>query len=909
MKRFFSANTARGVIQAALDDATTVRIATAYFEVSGYAALAPVLAGKEIRLLIGRAERGPDRVKEVIREFFASIESYDGADRIELLSSLRRALAGGSFFLGVDRTGEETVLEPRYHYLHAKCYIADRRAAVITSANMTRPGLVTSIEAGYTVSDANDVGFFVERFDELFDNAEAIGDELLELLEQYLELQHPFTVYARSLLKLYDVEDYAQPGTLPELADYQRPIVSRLVRAMEDYHGAMLVASTGLGKTVIGGHLMAYLRMTGAIDSAVILCPAGLKSMWRDYIRRARVSGDVFSYYILSIEDWRKYRDIVVLEKELANADAKTLVILDESHHLRNSQDGTDLRVRNRRVIDAVGRSARILLMTATPYSKDVRDINAQLQLLPRRRGDDSLYAAHDGNHADEHWEVSVPGELSDTPPCTVLTTPSVVRHYSYRDDDDNRYVVFSGGEKRYFPHAIAMRTVPYHNPVDGHLAELLDTDLLHLEEKNRDQEGLFGDVYAGRRDALLEARVVHQGCSSIGEFRRLAGQLGRINGAGYEKLRFQHQERLSVWAESVLVSISGDAPVDPKINALAEIIARHCSRREKIVVFCHYVETARYVTERIASLTGAAVETNAGKDPDDVDDIIDRFAPESNLLTRGDVSAEFIDELKPIDVLVATGALAEGFNFQDACVLVNFDLPWTVLSLAQRMGRILRPWKTPRVISVYTLMPSTMSDARILHARNWKRRLDTQNTEMKSFLEIPAMVDRDEQEAIVELASLARSLAVFGEETVGLNEVLEFIRSAERIETNSFVDDLASITPDERRHILRLPAGVRSVRSRNGISGNRLYVLIRRGNRLFPALFDEKGSVVRDHLQTDRIMELIRCERSEAPAANPMTLEFIDEWTGRAMATWARNYQFDIRELSCDCVMALLPQ
>jgi superfamily II DNA/RNA helicase len=56
------------------------------------------------------------------------------------------------------------------------------------------------------------------------------------------------------------------------------------------------------------------------------------------------------------------------------------------------------------------------------------------------------------------------------------------------------------------------------------------------------------------------------------------------------------------------------------------------------------------------------------------------------------------------IDVLVATGAMSEGFNFQDAPVLINFDLPWTVLVLAQRMGRILRPWHEPREIVVYNL-------------------------------------------------------------------------------------------------------------------------------------------------------------------------------------------------------------
>jgi superfamily II DNA or RNA helicase len=52
----------------------------------------------------------------------------------------------------------------------------------------------------------------------------------------------------RSLLSLYGLSSDNDRGKLPELAGYQRPIVSRIIRNFDEYGGSMLVASTGLGK-------------------------------------------------------------------------------------------------------------------------------------------------------------------------------------------------------------------------------------------------------------------------------------------------------------------------------------------------------------------------------------------------------------------------------------------------------------------------------------------------------------------------------------------------------------------------------------------------------------------------------------------------------------------------------------
>ncbi|MCB0541797.1 MAG: SWF/SNF helicase family protein, partial [Bacteroidetes bacterium] len=44
-----------------------------------------------------------------------------------------------------------------------------------------------------------------------------------------------------------------------------------------------------------------------------------------------------------------------------------------------------------------------------------------------------------------------------------------------------------------------------------------------------------------------------------------------------------------------------------------------------------------------------------------------------------------------PIDILIATDALSEGQNLQDADMVINYDIHWNPVRIIQRMGRIDR--------------------------------------------------------------------------------------------------------------------------------------------------------------------------------------------------------------------------
>ncbi len=896
IQRFFGADSlALHCVQQVISDATIVRIATAYFEPTGYYLLKDVLRNKEIKLLLGRSEGTEEKIEQIVEQFIEDLAGADIEDKTNFVMELRDALKQQKFFinLGEGKIPSYTTLQPRYLYQHAKLYIADTSRVLVTSANLTYHGLVLSREAGLVTENQEDVSYFVQKFDEYFELSQPIAEELLQKLEEWLELYPPYIIYIRSLVLLYSLVEEDLPGKLPKLTTYQKPIVSRLVRTIDEHNGAMLVASTGLGKTVMAAHIAAYLRMENKITDALVLCPAGLKNMWRRILRAARISSEEFSYYILSVDDIKKSMDVAHLLSELANVNDQTIIILDESHHMRNIGSTSNIRLSHNRILEAVNqKKAKILLMTATPYSTGIDDINAQLMLLPPNIND-SLYPSL---VTQSPWRVNRAEELSDISPVAVLTSPTVVKYYSQVDEYGNRYVLFSNNEKRYFPQKLHFQNVEYSNQCDEILKELLQNNLLY--RKNLEEGRLLFNNDDGIRDPLWEAQIVHQGCSSIKQMDELLNKLSYEG--GFEKIRFQNQEALSEFClkkRMLLKSVMGKD--DIKIQKLAAIVEQFIA--EKIVIFCHYRETARYVKDSLKEIfPKIIIETTVDVDASRVEAIVQRFAPQANKINYTDNNEGELNN--QIQILVATGAMSEGFNFQDARILINFDMPWTVLTLAQRMGRILRPWPMPRDVYIFNFIPSTMEDDALYHALRWKDRLIMRNNEVRSIAEIPVLVEKGSE---FEMIQLARSIALFGDHDLNLDDVLQFIETADGLHTSGFIDDIAKLTDADKRKVMQLPMGIRSVKKSHLKEEKVLYILFKCKNRYYPVLFNYKGSIIYDSDRMDDIMKIIRSSIEEE--VDTLLPDDSDMWMMRAKKEWVIAHNFNSFDVMIDCAMVLI--
>lgn len=907
--RFFSGNRAAlNSIQHALVNANEIRIATAYFEGSGFQALQESLSGRKIRLLVGRPEGGEDRLREVLDEFIRELSLGPMEKRTHAMRQMLAALEQGWMAVSIGKTEimEPVWMDARYLYHHAKLYIADRSSVVVTSANFSYQGLCISREAGYTVTDSDDVNFFVEQFDQYFDVSRSVTQELINALRAWLQALDPYVIYARALLELYGLPDEAVPPRLPPLAEYQKGVVSSVLRSMTEYEGSFLVASTGLGKTIIAAHVAAYLRMQEQINTALVISPAGLREVWRRWIRSAHVSSEEFSHSTLTREDGDG--NLPILEHELKQINEETLLIIDESHRLRN-EDGKnrEIRLSNERIQNAVRRNkAKVLLLTATPYGKDISEVQSQLNLLPAPVSD--LSTSLGLSVEATSWQIDTLAQLTELPICTVLTTPDVVSHFGETDENGERFVRF-GNDKRYFPRRIRLLTEKYNNPFDDLFADLLERKLLYkaVEPLGNDQQDALFDtselVTNGQRLPLQEALLLHQFCSSPAEVVRIFEHLEKSK-YSYD---FANQKELNRFIRSNKKYLNEQKkPInDQKLGKLKNIILKN--PQQKIVVFCEYIRTAKYVKEGLENiLRGIKVDTTV--DNSDLDSLLQRFAPIAN-----DVLPEDQNIDAEIRVLIASRAISEGFNLQDASILVNYDLPWTVLQLAQRMGRILRPWHEPRDISIYNFVPSTMNNTRIKHARNWQERLRERSRQHHSLAQIPVMVYEDVKKGEIdkdyEMEKLGRELYLAKDSIaeLDLDEVMKFISNVDDLTTSSFYNDLAQITNKEE--IMQLPAGIRSAVKKNGKS--RLFLLLRRNrNHLDTVIADQDGVALNESRSKDEVMKLIRCE-PETPIATaekyPSDDEF-DSWIEGTRQKWARKHNLDPYKLQIVCALALLP-
>lgn len=147
--------------------------------------------------------------------------------------------------------------------------------------------------------------------------------------------------------------------------------------------------------------------------------------------------------------------------------------------------------------------------------------------------------------------------------------------------------------------------------------------------------------------------------------------------------------DRAGVWA------IEHDA----KFAALVDLL-EHRHPHEKVLVFTQFADTVHFLTRALKArnLDALAGVTGNSSDPTE---LAWRFSPESNG-KRALVQPS--DELR---ALIATDILSEGQNLQDASIVVNYDLPWAIIRLIQRAGRVDRIGQKAEEILCYSFLPA----------------------------------------------------------------------------------------------------------------------------------------------------------------------------------------------------------
>lgn len=169
------------------------------------------------------------------------------------------------------------------------------------------------------------------------------------------------------------------------------------------------------------------------------------------------------------------------------------------------------------------------------------------------------------------------------------------------------------------------------------------------------------------------------------------------------------------------------DPAQDHKLVELHRLLTKK-HPEQKVLVFSQFADTVSYLADqlkargikKLAGVTGDTEEPSAyGR----------RFSPDSNK-ARDRAAPNYVAPSDELRVLVATDVLSEGQNLQDSAVIVNFDLPWAIIRLIQRAGRVDRIGQKAEQILCYSFVPAEGVE-RLIQLRSRVRQRLNENAEV----------------------------------------------------------------------------------------------------------------------------------------------------------------------------------
>jgi superfamily II DNA or RNA helicase len=703
------------------------------------------------------------------------------------------------------------------HPLHAKLYLLFRHDPVspvnayLGSSNLTFAGLSKQGELNVDVTDHDACAKLAKWFSDRWSDRWCldISQEIADIIDQSWARPEPIPPHHIYVKMAYHLSQEAREGIVrygiprdfgDQLFEFQEKAVKIAAHHVQKRGGVLLADVVGLGKTLMATALARVLADELLLET-LILCPLNLVKMWEDYCHTYRMpSCKVMSYskVLQQLPELRRYR----------------LIILDESHNLRN-REGKTYRV----IADYIQKNdSKCILLSATPYNKDYLDLASQLRLFvpPDKElgiGPERLIQEVDrarfrglyqcGANTLAAFEKSqYPDDWRDLMRLYMVrrTRGFIKANYAKTDLDNGRkYLEFKDGSRSYFPDRLPKKlpfAVSENDPEDQYAklysspvvdivnrlslpryglgnflqdkpsitASKNDLDILanlsaagtrlmgfcrsnlfkrlessghsfllsverhilrnfifiHAIENGLEvpigaQDSGLLDTSTSDRDTTVgetfeEFTPTQTHLRSINDFRTRAAQVYALYSNSYRN-RFQwirpgfFQPRLGadLLADSqALIQIFDRCTIwnpqkDSKLQALKALVSQK-HKTEKILVFSQFSDTVNYLSEQLIDAGIKRVAAATG-DSENVTDLAYRFSPQSN--------KKVIAPDQELRVLVATDVLSEGQNLQDGFIIVNFDLPWTIIRLIQRAGRVDRIGQKSDKILCYSFLPA----------------------------------------------------------------------------------------------------------------------------------------------------------------------------------------------------------
>lgn len=473
-------------------------------------------------------------------------------------------------------------------------------------------------------------------------------------------------------------------GVLADSLDYQRTAVKQALNP-EILRPRILLADTvGLGKTLEIGMILSELVRRGRGERILIVTPRHVleqmqHEMWTRFAlpfvrldsvgiqrvrRRLPATRNPFSLYkraIISIDTLKNDRYLAHLRKHRWDA-----VVIDESHNVTNSA------TQNNRLANVLApQTDALILASATPHNGNKESFAELVRLL------EPTAVSPDGDVHPEDLKRLVIRRHRHSPEVASIVGPQ----WAERQEPVNRLVDAS--------------------PQEDEIAAELADHWLYGNRGGTSGDRLFGWVLA---KAFLSSPA------ALAETAR--NRLARAkNASETETTKSMTQADRESLEHLVELGDHAAATKSGKYAALLQELGRigiSKTSPERVVIFAERVATLHWLRERVMrdrKMSEAQVRILHGQLSDvEQQEIVDEFKQESS----------------PIRVLITGDVASEGVNLHRQChELIHYDIPWSLIRIEQRNGRIDRYGQTqsPRITTLL-LQPSDdrfAGDVRVL--------------------------------------------------------------------------------------------------------------------------------------------------------------------------------------------------
>ncbi|WP_181110628.1 DEAD/DEAH box helicase [Rathayibacter sp. AY1B8] len=217
-----------------------------------------------------------------------------------------------------------------------------------------------------------------------------------------------------------------------------------------------------------------------------------------------------------------------------------------------------------------------------------------------------------------------------------------------------------------------------------------------YMAEAGNQALGFIMTIYRRRLTSSFEAikRSLRRRLSVLEDGKNLAELLTEddnvdVEGSLFEPEAFDTRaDRLRdeiVELKSFLRDLDSITGEDSKASQLVADVTEALNTYSSVVVFTQYADTMNYVRERLLTAGYRRLGCYSGRGGEVYDQESGTWAE----VTKSEIKTKF--RSGELEILIGTDSMSEGLNLQTSGRLINYDMPWNLMRVEQRIGRIDR--------------------------------------------------------------------------------------------------------------------------------------------------------------------------------------------------------------------------